>query len=71
MPWHDWQFYVVTAAALLGAWSLLRQLAPRSGPSGPACGACAIGACARAKKPEAAAATPGSPLVILEDRRRS
>ncbi len=64
MPWHDWQFYVVTATALWGAWIILRQLVPC--PSGPACGACAG---ARAGKPKAAAS--GSLPVILEDRRRS
>ncbi len=68
MPWLDWQFYVVTAAALWGAWALLRQLLPSSGSSGPACGACAAGACAR--KPAAAPVAPGPPLVMLEDRRR-
>ncbi len=43
MPWHDWQFYVVTAAALLAACIILRQLVPKTGSSGPACGACATG----------------------------
>ncbi len=73
LPWHDWQFYVVSAAAVWGAWSLLRQLLPSSGPAGPACGACAAGAgaCACARKPAAAeAATQGPPLVMLGDRRR-
>ncbi len=69
MPWLDWQFYVVTAAAVWGAWILLRQLLPSSGPSGPACGACAAGACACARKPTAAVAPPSSPLVVLENRR--
>ena len=68
MPWLDWQFYVVTAAAVWGAWSLLRQLLPKSGPAGPACGACASGACGCAKKP-AAVAAPRAPLVMLEHRR--
>jgi len=53
-PWHDPQFYVVTAAALWGGWVLLRQLLPR--PSdGPACGGCAAGAAACAKR-----SAPGS-----------
>ncbi len=69
MPWLDWQFYVVTAAAIWGAWSVVRQLLPRSGPAGPACGACAAGACACARKPPVA--VPGPPLVMLEDRRGS
>ncbi len=69
MPWHDWQFYVVTAAAFAAAWMLLRQLFPRSGASGPACGACATGAAACAKpRTEPKAQIPGS-LVVLDDRR--
>lgn len=70
MPWLDWQFYVVTVAAIWGAWTVLRQLLPSSGPAGPACGACATGACACVKKPQAQATAPGAPLVVLEDRRR-
>ena len=70
MPWLDWQFYVVTAAALWGAWTLLRQLLPRPGPAGPACGACGAGACGCAvKRPPIAAEAPGPPLVTLEHRR--
>ncbi len=65
MPWLDWQFYIVTAAAVWGALTLLRQLLPKSGPAGPACGACASGACACAKKP------PAAPLVTLEVHRSS
>ncbi len=72
MPWLDWQFYVVTATAVWGAWALLRQLLPRSGPAGPACGACAAGACACARKPQTVATVaPGSSLVVLGDRRHS
>lgn len=26
MPWHDWQFYLVTALALAGLWLALRPL---------------------------------------------
>jgi hypothetical protein len=48
-PWHDPQFYVVTAAALWGGWVLLRQLLPRP-KDGPACGGCAAGAAACAKR---------------------
>ncbi len=72
MPWHDWQFCVVTATAMWGAWTLLRQLLPSSGPAGPDCGACAAGAgaCACARKPTAATATQDPPLVMLGDRRR-
>ncbi len=69
MPWLDWQFYVVTAAAAWGAWVLLRQFLPKSGPAGPVCGACGTGAaaCACAKTSPAEAATPPAPpLVVLQ-----
>ena len=68
MPWDDWQFYVVTAAAAWGAWMLLRQLFPRSDPSSPACGACATGAAACAKPPRDRDAV-GAPLVVLATER--
>ncbi|MCP3902471.1 MAG: hypothetical protein GY715_02450 [Planctomycetes bacterium] len=29
MPLDDWQFYVVTAAALWGLWALVRTIMPR------------------------------------------
>jgi hypothetical protein len=29
MPWGDWQFYVVTAAALWGLWALARAILPK------------------------------------------
>jgi hypothetical protein len=28
MPLHDWQFWVVSVAALWGAWAMTRQLLP-------------------------------------------
>ncbi len=68
MPWHDWQFWVVTVAASWGAWTLLRQMVPKSDPSAPACGSCASGSAACAKKPSAGAAA-GGPLVVLDDHR--
>lgn len=73
MPWFDWQFYVVTAAAVWGAWTLLRQLLPGPASSGPACGACASGASACVKKPNLSAATMSSdsPLVVLGNKRPS
>lgn len=46
MPWLDWQFYVVTAVAAWGAWTLLRQLFGAREASGPPCGACASGTAA-------------------------
>lgn len=62
MPYTDWQFWAVTAAMLWGAFTLLRQLWPRS--EGPACGNCAAGAaaCSRPKSP-----APVSPLRVLRD----
>jgi hypothetical protein len=67
MPWSDWQFYVVTMAAVWGAWMLLRQFLPRDG-AGSACGACASGAAACVKKPQLAT---DDTLVVLSDRRLS
>lgn len=37
MPWADWQFWAVTAAALAGAWFVLRPLLPGRRDD---CGAC-------------------------------
>jgi len=28
MPWRDWQFYIVTIVAIIGAWSLARIFLP-------------------------------------------
>lgn len=64
MPWHDWQFWVVSAAAAWGAWVLMRQAWPRQ--EGPPCGGCAAGAAACAKKP---ATEEGGQLVQLGGRR--
>lgn len=47
MPWHDWQFWIVTLATLGAAALLLRQFLPRQ--DGNACPACAAGAAACAK----------------------
>jgi hypothetical protein len=33
MPWHDWQFWFVTAAAALAAWWVLRTIIRPSRPS--------------------------------------
>tara|TARA_R110000782_G_scaffold101029_9_gene187504 strand:- start:851 stop:1006 length:156 start_codon:yes stop_codon:yes gene_type:complete len=32
MPWGDWQFWVVTLAAVGGLWALARALMPRKRP---------------------------------------
>ncbi|MCP3961509.1 MAG: hypothetical protein GY719_27010 [bacterium] len=66
MPWLDWQFWMVTAAALWGAWILVRQLMPVSDPSSPACASCATGAAACARRPRLAET---SPLVVLQSRQ--
>ncbi|MCC6907683.1 MAG: hypothetical protein IT430_07070 [Phycisphaerales bacterium] len=42
LPLGDWQFYVVTAAALGGIWLIVRPLLGRPGNSG--CPNCADGA---------------------------
>lgn len=68
MPWLDWQFWTVTAAALWGVWVLVRQLMPATDPSSPACGSCATGSAACARKPSEA---ESARLVVLEGRRPS
>jgi hypothetical protein len=34
MPWGDWQFYVVTLAALCGVWAAVRSVLPRKRKGG-------------------------------------
>ena len=63
LPWHDWQFWVVTAVALGALWVLVRQVIPRS--EGPACGGCASGAAACAKHRPPGGEAPGERLVTL------
>ncbi|MEL7058979.1 MAG: hypothetical protein AAGN46_03015 [Acidobacteriota bacterium] len=58
MPWTDPQFYLVTAAAVVGVWRLWREVAPRDAKG--ACGGCASGAAASARATRAA-----QPLVQL------
>lgn len=68
MPWHDWQFWVVTAIMAWGAWVLVRQLLPKK--DGPACGNCAAGAAACSRLEAPAPGTAGSrpsPLRVLRD----
>jgi hypothetical protein len=50
MPIADWQFWVVTAAMLWGAWSLARQFRPRKNAA--ACPSCATGSAACARRDE-------------------
>ncbi len=40
IPISDWQFWIVTFLALLGAWRGVRSLVPRRGA---ACGGCSSG----------------------------
>lgn len=67
MPVHDPQFWIVTAAALVGLWTLLRQFRPSRSDEGPACGGCAAGAaaCAKPRTTEADAPGAGSGLVRI------
>lgn len=67
-PWLDWQFYAVTAAAMLAAWIVMRQFLPRRGAPGPDCGACAAGAAASVKKPTVEEAE--DPPVVLGRSRQ-
>lgn len=60
MPITDWQFWVVTLAAALGLFQLLRTLRP--GRDGAPCPTCASGKAACAKP---AAQPPGPRLVQL------
>lgn len=64
-PWADWQFWAVTAAAAWGGWTLVRQLLPRRDRN--ACGACAAGSAAVAKKRQGSEGL----LVVLGGRRRT
>lgn len=69
VPVHDWQFWVVTAAALWGVFTLVRTVWPKrkkSGEGAPPCPRCASGTAACAgKKTEA----PAEKLVTLGGRR--
>jgi hypothetical protein len=59
MPWHDWEFWIVTLLAVWGGWVLLRPFMPRKkgGTSAPACPNCASGSGAAAAKPRRVALT--------------
>jgi hypothetical protein len=65
MPIHDWQFWVVTAAAIFGAITIVRQMIPRKGA--PACGNCAAGAAACSRPAAAPAGLRVSPLRVVRD----
>lgn len=68
MPWTDWQFWIVTLAALWGGRVILRQIIPARGDDAPACGSCAAGAAACAK-PDEEAVSPVSELPVVSSRR--
>jgi hypothetical protein len=73
LPWHDWQFWVVTVACAGGVWSIVSPFVPRRGKPKEICGGCASGAAACARK-EMLERTTGvtrrsGPLVVLDDRR--
>jgi hypothetical protein len=52
MPWHDWQFWIVTGLAAIGLLILLRQLFPRrkSGDDQAACPSCPSGSSPKPRK---------------------
>ena len=50
MPWTDWQFWAVTAAALVAGFVILRPLLPTRGSGGSCRGCPADGAPAKPKR---------------------
>jgi len=40
MPWHDWQFWLVTVLAVWGLWMLSRPFWPRRKADGSASASC-------------------------------
>ena len=67
MPWTDWQFWIVTVAAVLGARFILRQILPGRRDDAAVCGSCAVGAAACATPDEEAPA--GSELPVTSSRQ--
>lgn len=75
-PWHDWQFWAVTAAAAGGLWTLVRPLLPQRGKSEAPCGHCAAGSAACAAptaraRLEDASAGGASRLRVLRDSEQA
>lgn len=66
MPFHDWQFWAVTAAMLFSLVNLVRQMLPKKDGS-PACGNCAAGAAACSRPAPPGPAGRPSPLRVLRD----
>jgi hypothetical protein len=52
MPWHDWQFWIVTLIAGWGVWLMARPFLPRrrARRAEPGCPTCAPGAPPRRRK---------------------
>ena len=48
MPWSDWQFWVVSLAALWAGYVIFRQIIPGAAKDSSACSTCAVGAAATA-----------------------
>lgn len=71
MPWHDWQFWVVTAAAVLSLWTLLRPFLKRGDANAPNCGSCAAGAAACARPSALGNGRAQPKLVVLGGRKAS
>ncbi len=65
--WSDPQFYIVTAAALWGLWTLARPFLPSKKGSSQACPSCSSGCAPLANDPKGAASgsTKSKPLVSL------
>lgn len=62
MPWHDWEFWVVTLLAMWGLFVLLRPFMPRrkGDNSAPSCPNCASGS---------AVAKPRRVMLTIEKKR--
>jgi hypothetical protein len=44
MPLHDWQFWIVTALAVLGGWRMFRLIVPAKRAGDSSCHSCPSGA---------------------------
>jgi hypothetical protein len=40
MPWHDWQFWLVTALAAFGSWRMVRLIVPNRKAGAGSCPSC-------------------------------
>ena len=66
MPWTDWQFWVVSLAALWAGYVIFRQIIPNGANASPACSTCTVAS------PVAAAPDAGkhpSELPVVSNRR--